>query len=65
MANVDIRHYAATREDAEALVARIKQEYHPSGYGTFLRIDELVDPVVVGGKTMHFYVSGSRQSSCD
>ena len=63
--NIDIRHYAATREDAEALVARIKQEYHPSGYGTFLRIDELVEPVVIGTATMRFLVSGSRQSSCD
>ena len=65
MTNVSIRHYATTREEAEALVTLIKAEYHPAGYGTFLRIDELDEPVVINGATKHFLVSGSRQSSCD
>ncbi len=31
MMNVAIRHYAATREDAEALVAHVKEEYGSGG----------------------------------
>ena len=44
--NVPIYEYAATREDAEALVASIKGSWPPEGYMTSLRIDELATAVV-------------------
>lgn len=65
MANISLRYYARSREEAESIVRRVYVEYHPMGYGTSLRIDELDTPVEVRGQTMRFLVSGSRQSSCD
>lgn len=47
----------STLEEAEAYKEKIYNKYHPSGYGTSLRITDLSDGI--------FSVTGSRSNSCD
>jgi len=49
--------YFATEGEARTFAENILLNYHPCGYGTYLKVEELPDG--------RWFVSGSRYSSCD
>lgn len=53
------RETFASEEEARAWVERVLRDYHPAGYGTYLKIRP--DP----DKPGQWLVTGSRGSSCD